>query len=311
MFGRDDNHNYTDGAEPKKSLYQRFKDRKKGGEISEADVAKYTGMSKAQLAEWAKDRPGVGGQQAAGKINAGGASGFAGMNAADGFPKEAQSVVVDESLHVWLTRSDQPRRTGWRIEQLNHGRAKAEYLSHVEDRARRIKFGRVEPSKVEVRYWLLDPCRGESFHGLNHFKGLAVTSNRVNITHDDNGDNFFGWVDVPNPSVFTIEIGNASFHTYYNSSNIGTAFLDDLFLYPGINNVSMRANISTAPVVRAMGSEPSCDTGIVDFQLGGRDVFNNGENLAYFGDALSASNLTVPIELATAFERDIGLTFEC
>ncbi|KAG7138666.1 hypothetical protein HYQ45_004261 [Verticillium longisporum] len=147
--------------------------------------------------------------------------------------------------------------------------------------------------------------------GLNHFKGLAVTSNRVNITHDDNGDNFFGWVDVPNPSVFTIEIGNASFHTYYNSSNIGTAFLDDLFLYPGINNVSMRANISTAPVVRAMGSEPSCDTGIVDFQLGGRDVFNNGENLAYFGDALSASNLTVPIELATAFERDIGLTFEC
>ncbi|KAL9943145.1 hypothetical protein ACHAQF_002161 [Verticillium nonalfalfae] len=85
MFGRDDSHNHIDGAEPKKSLYQRFKDRKKGGEISEADVAKYTGMSKAQLAEWAKDRPGVGGQQAAGKINAGEASGFAGMNAADGY----------------------------------------------------------------------------------------------------------------------------------------------------------------------------------------------------------------------------------
>ncbi|KAG7100908.1 hypothetical protein HYQ45_004260 [Verticillium longisporum] len=94
MFGRDDNHNYTDGAEPKKSLYQRFKDRKKGGEISEADVAKYTGMSKAQLAEWAKDRPGVGGQQAAGKINAGGASGFAGMNAADG--RRVASCLVDE-----------------------------------------------------------------------------------------------------------------------------------------------------------------------------------------------------------------------
>ncbi|KAG7139359.1 hypothetical protein HYQ45_003665 [Verticillium longisporum] len=147
--------------------------------------------------------------------------------------------------------------------------------------------------------------------GLNHFKGLTVTSNRVNITHDDNGDNFFGWVDIPNPSVFTIEIGNASFHAYYNSSNIGTAFLDDLYLYPGINNVSMRANISTAPVVRAMSSEPACDTGIVDFQLGGRDVFNNGEDLAYFGNALSVSNLTVPIELATAFERDVGLTFEC
>ncbi|KAM0276114.1 hypothetical protein ACHAQH_007088 [Verticillium albo-atrum] len=147
--------------------------------------------------------------------------------------------------------------------------------------------------------------------GLNHFKGLEVTSNRVNITHDDNGDNFFGWVDIPNPSVFTIEIGNASFHTYHNSSNIGTAFIDNLFLYPGINNVSMRANISTAPVVRAMGMEPACESGIVDFQLGGDNVVNNGQELVYFADALAASNLTVPIELATAFERDIGLTFEC
>ncbi|KAG7121221.1 hypothetical protein HYQ44_004101 [Verticillium longisporum] len=147
--------------------------------------------------------------------------------------------------------------------------------------------------------------------GLNHFKGLTVTSNRVNITHDDNGDNFSGWIDIPNPSVFTIEIGNASFHAYYNSSNIGTGFLDDLYLYPGINNVSMRANISTAPVLRAMSSEPACDTGIVDFQLNGRDVFNNGEDLAYFGNALSVTNVTVPIELATAFERDVGLTFEC
>ncbi|KAM0332282.1 hypothetical protein ACHAQA_002558 [Verticillium albo-atrum] len=147
--------------------------------------------------------------------------------------------------------------------------------------------------------------------GLNHFKGLEVTSNRVNITHDDNGDNFFGWVDIPNPSVFTIEIGNTSFHTYQNQSLIGTAFIDDLFLYQGINNVSMRANISTAPVVRAMNSEPACESGIVDFQLQGLDVVNNGDELAYFADALSASNLTVPIELATAFERDIGLTFEC
>ncbi|KAM9884063.1 hypothetical protein VDGL01_01868 [Verticillium dahliae] len=119
MFGRDDNHNYTDGAEPKKSLYQRFKDRKKGGEISEADVAKYTGMSKAQLAEWAKDRPGVGGQQAAGKINAGEASGFAGMNAADGyatgirgedgpkgFPRKHKDGVADGLvLHKSRTRA--------------------------------------------------------------------------------------------------------------------------------------------------------------------------------------------------------------
>ncbi|RNJ52454.1 hypothetical protein D7B24_003663 [Verticillium nonalfalfae] len=107
MFGRDDSHNHIDGAEPKKSLYQRFKDRKKGGEISEADVAKYTGMSKAQLAEWAKDRPGVGGQQAAGKINAGEASGFAGMNAADGSDQRSRTRAA--KTNRMADRAAEPR----------------------------------------------------------------------------------------------------------------------------------------------------------------------------------------------------------
>ncbi|KAM0332283.1 hypothetical protein ACHAQA_002559 [Verticillium albo-atrum] len=80
MFGKDDK---KDG-EPKKSLYQRFQDRNKG-EISEADVAKYTGMNKSQLSDWAQDRPGVGGNQAAGKISAGPASGVGGINAGEGF----------------------------------------------------------------------------------------------------------------------------------------------------------------------------------------------------------------------------------
>ncbi|EFQ35565.1 hypothetical protein CGRA01v4_10882 [Colletotrichum graminicola] len=43
----------------KESLYQRLQSKKRG-EISEEDLLKYTGMSKNGLAEWAKDRPGVG-----------------------------------------------------------------------------------------------------------------------------------------------------------------------------------------------------------------------------------------------------------
>lgn len=70
--------------EPKKSFYQRLVDSKRG-EISEADVAKYTGMSKAQLKDWAQDRPGVAGNQAAGAITAGAPSGLGGQHAVDGF----------------------------------------------------------------------------------------------------------------------------------------------------------------------------------------------------------------------------------
>ncbi|KAF9870655.1 hypothetical protein CkaCkLH20_11961 [Colletotrichum karsti] len=54
----------------KKSLYQRLVGSK-SSEISEEDMLKYTGKTKAELTAWAKDRPGVGGNQPAGKVDAG------------------------------------------------------------------------------------------------------------------------------------------------------------------------------------------------------------------------------------------------
>ncbi|AEO67626.1 uncharacterized protein THITE_2033989, partial [Thermothielavioides terrestris NRRL 8126] len=69
-----------------KSLYQRFVDAKthRNVQISEEDLKKYTGMSKAQLTDWAKDRPGVAGNRAAGGVAIGQASGIGGYEAAHG-----------------------------------------------------------------------------------------------------------------------------------------------------------------------------------------------------------------------------------
>lgn len=71
-------------APKKKSFYRRIVDSKRG-EISEEDLKKYTGMNKAELADWAEHRPGVGKNQPAGKLDAGPGSGFAGAAAGDGF----------------------------------------------------------------------------------------------------------------------------------------------------------------------------------------------------------------------------------
>lgn len=68
----------------KKSLYQRFKDAKASKPIPDKDLEKYTGMNKDELDAWAKDRDGVAGNQVAGKLSAGPASGFAGYEAAHG-----------------------------------------------------------------------------------------------------------------------------------------------------------------------------------------------------------------------------------
>ncbi|OBR04900.1 hypothetical protein CH63R_11603 [Colletotrichum higginsianum IMI 349063] len=79
----------TEGAEeqPKKSLYQRYQDKKTGRDtvISDEDLVKYTGKRRDEINDWAKDRPGVAGNRAAGTLAAGSASGFGGMATADGY----------------------------------------------------------------------------------------------------------------------------------------------------------------------------------------------------------------------------------
>ncbi len=70
---------------PKKSLYQRFVDATTGRnvQISDEDMVKYTGMTRAELHTWSKDRPGVAGNQPAGKLAMGPATGLGG-GAGDG-----------------------------------------------------------------------------------------------------------------------------------------------------------------------------------------------------------------------------------
>jgi hypothetical protein len=70
--------------EKKKSWYERYQSSKRG-EINPDDVLKYTGRTKEQINEWAKNEPGVAGNQAAGKIDMGGTTGLGGMSAAEGY----------------------------------------------------------------------------------------------------------------------------------------------------------------------------------------------------------------------------------
>lgn len=76
--------NDNSSPEPKKSLYRRYEDAKRGP-LSDDDIKKYTGMSKDQISDWSKDRPGVAGNRNAGDITVGPASGFGGVAAGEGY----------------------------------------------------------------------------------------------------------------------------------------------------------------------------------------------------------------------------------
>jgi hypothetical protein len=118
--------------------------------------------------------------------------------------------------------------------------------------------------------------------GLNSLKGLNVTSSRITATPDAQGDNFFGFSDVPNPSILTVELGNATFATMFNNTNIGNLYIDNMYLYPGNNNLSIRANVSQIPVVTAVTTQPYCQNGTIPLDIIGTSVVSNGVALPYY-----------------------------
>ncbi|KAK7397570.1 hypothetical protein QQX98_013057 [Neonectria punicea] len=77
----------TATAEPAKkpSLYKRMHDKKRGQPLSDEDILKYTGKSRAELKTWADGRPGVGKNQLAGNLAMGETSGLGGVAVGEGY----------------------------------------------------------------------------------------------------------------------------------------------------------------------------------------------------------------------------------
>ena len=78
----------TSSEKPKKkSLYQRYQDAKSGRntKLSDDELLKYTGKTKAEINDWAKTQPGVAGNRAAGTQAMGPASGLGGIESAQGY----------------------------------------------------------------------------------------------------------------------------------------------------------------------------------------------------------------------------------
>jgi len=147
--------------------------------------------------------------------------------------------------------------------------------------------------------------------GLNGFKGLNVTQSSVSLEADAQGDNFHGYLTVPNPSVLTLDIGNATFTTLLNNSNIGTTHIDNMFLLPGNNNFSIRANISQSPVIGAVTQQPYCQTGILPLDFLGSSVVNNGQELPYFEAGFRLNRETVTVPVGEDLHVGLGFNLSC
>lgn len=95
-----------------------------------------------------------------------------------------------------------------------------------------------------------------------------------------------------------------------NEFNVGTVFVDNVTLKPGNNSFPLRANISQTPVLQVIQQQPYCETGIIPFELQGQNVVNHGQRLAYYADAMVATNITTDIAVLPDLEA-LGLTITC
>lgn len=182
--------------------------------------------------------------------------------------------------------------------------------------------------------------------GLNNFDGTTVPESRVQLTPDENGDNFFGTVAIPNVSLLTFDIvrssllpapgsaksssqnearnsetgkqntnttetqGNTTFINYLQGQDIGRVFVDNMVVRPGINNFTMHANISQTPILQVIQQRPFCEDGVLPMQLRGENVINNGQYLSYYKDSLASTNQSVDIDVGADLE-ELGLTITC
>ncbi|KAJ2976990.1 hypothetical protein NQ176_g4624 [Zarea fungicola] len=144
--------------------------------------------------------------------------------------------------------------------------------------------------------------------GLNLFDGMQVIDPMVKLQVDNGSDpnfrNFWATAVLPNPSHFSLDIGNAVFDNYYYGQNLGKLYIDNLSLVPGDNRVNVTGSLDQGNIlVVAAGHKPDCETGIATFTLVGSNVTRNGQEIPYFNYALAHANQTVHLNLTDTLTR--------
>ncbi|KAK7941029.1 uncharacterized protein PG986_013416 [Apiospora aurea] len=146
---------------------------------------------------------------------------------------------------------------------------------------------------------------------FNGFAGLSVSNINVTLA---TANNFNGTVHIPNPTVFTFELGNTTWNNYLDGgANVGTAYIQNLAMHPGSNDFFIWADIAQGPVLTALGKKPVCESpdGDLTFQLSGKADENEGQSIPWLATALSAHNASATMPVGAAVAKALGGRIPC
>jgi hypothetical protein len=162
----------------------------------------------------------------------------------------------------------------------------------------------VRPDGLDRNYGV-DFKKTVTIKGLNLFNGTEITDGKINL--EQGADyNFVGTAEIPNQSVFTLDIGNATFRNFAEGQDVGSLEIENLLLVPGTNTVEVRGNLNQSIILGLATSDKFSATGIIPFQLLGETVMNNGHSLSYFAESLGSSNTTVNVNVGAIIRNSLG-----
>ncbi|ETS87957.1 hypothetical protein PFICI_01785 [Pestalotiopsis fici W106-1] len=147
-----------------------------------------------------------------------------------------------------------------------------------------------------------------AFAGFKSFAGINVTNPKVGLTQTKN---FNATAIIPNPTLWSVDVGNTSFSTYFNNTKIGVTNITNMVLQPGDNEFPIEGDISQLVIVNALIQQPYCSNGgVLPFAITGDSVVNNNESIPWLANALSAFNVSLNIEIGAAV-KSAGIPLSC
>lgn len=148
----------------------------------------------------------------------------------------------------------------------------------------KIHLGAIK-TKVKYREWV-------DLKGFNKLDGMVI----IKYDLSPGGEyGIIGQVVIPNPTVFTLQLGDVMLDLKLNGTSLGNGILPDLIISPNITGVyEFKANLTATNTFKLAGAVRS---GPTTLQVRATDVKFKGNSIPWLAAPLGAVVIDVPIDL--------------
>jgi hypothetical protein len=143
----------------------------------------------------------------------------------------------------------------------------------------------------------VDYNKAPTLKGLNRLKGTRIATFKVLLTpQDSDGTNFIGTLSIPNPTVFTLDLGNQTFDLTLEGKPLGSTRLNNVFLKPGNNSVPLLSTTNQSMVLEYVQANPNTNIPII---ATGNSTVYNGLHIPYYELPFTTTQVLLPLNLSS------------